>query len=81
MVIKKKKRIPPRAKPVSGRYIKKRYRATARGKPVMQVKSDEVTLIEIEKDLLEARTLLYLILAVTLGLFGLMLGITVKLFM
>ena len=61
--------------------VKKRYRATARGKPVIRAKSDKVTLIELEKDVREARILLYFILAFTLGLFGLMLGITLKIFM
>ena len=61
--------------------VKKRYRATARGRPVIKVKSDKVTLLELEKDIREARTLLYFILAISLGLFGLMLGITLKIFM
>jgi len=35
---------------------------------------------EIEKDLREARTLLFILLALTLSLFGLMLGIVIKIF-
>ena len=82
MVVKKKSKTISKRKPViANRFVKKRYRATARGIPVIPIKSDKVTLLELEKDVREARTLLYFILAISLGLFGLMLGITIKLFL
>ena len=73
-------------KTVKRNYVRKPMlvhhpRASILGKKVIEpVNTRQVTLKEIEKDLREARTLLFILLALTVSLFGLMLGIVIKIF-
>ncbi len=61
--------------------VKVRPRASiGKGVVIPSFERKKVTLEDLEKDVKEARTLLFLILALTVSLFGLMLGIVIKIF-
>ena len=81
-ISKKEKENKEKIKKLFLRKYKKELRPRASLKRVIiePIKTKKVTLEDLEKDVREARTLLFLILALTISLFGLMLGIVIKIF-
>ena len=57
-----------------------RPRASLKRETIEFSKPKEVSLRDLEEDIRETKALLYLILALTVSLFGLMLGIVIKIF-
>ena len=79
---KKEKKNNERIKRLLSKKYKKelRPRASLKRTIIEPIKTKKITLEDLEKDIREARTLLFIILALTISLFGLMLGIVIKIF-